>query len=284
MPRAGDGDRVADAVARLRRADGDAGLLADDLQLLHRVRSLQVGGDQQRGVALALEPQRSLPASVVLPAPCRPASMITVGGFLANTSRRVSPPRIAISSSLTILMTCCAGFSAAETSAPVARCLIFAMNSRTTGSATSASSSAIRISRQVASMSAGVSRPLPRRFEKTVESRSERVSNTLMPHRSAGKPEQVAPFEQGGDGLGLDRGRGRVAFVVERTKDGPARPRSLKWVKGRSFQSMRPSVRAGSHGSWLVSLRGTSPAYLGCLGDNPCAQQMGRHGPKGRCA
>ena len=38
--------------------------------------------------------------------------MITVGGFLANCSRRVSPPRIATSSSLTILMTCCAGLSA----------------------------------------------------------------------------------------------------------------------------------------------------------------------------
>ena len=54
----------------------------------------------------------SLAASVVLPEPCRPASMITVGGVLANRSRRVSPPRIAISSSLTILMTCWAGLSA----------------------------------------------------------------------------------------------------------------------------------------------------------------------------
>ena len=58
-----------------------------------------------------------------------------------------------MSSSLTILMTCCAGFSAPETSAPVARSLIRAMNARTTGSATSASSRAMRISRQVASMS-----------------------------------------------------------------------------------------------------------------------------------
>ena len=38
--------------------------------------------------------------------------MITVGGCLANCSRRVSPPRIATSSSLTILMTCWAGLSA----------------------------------------------------------------------------------------------------------------------------------------------------------------------------
>ena len=56
----GHRDRVADAVARLGREDRHAGLLADDLQLLHRVGPLQVGGDQQRGVPLALEPQREL--------------------------------------------------------------------------------------------------------------------------------------------------------------------------------------------------------------------------------
>ena len=39
----------------------------------------------------------SLPAKVVLPEPWRPASMITVGGFLANCRRRCSPPRIATS-------------------------------------------------------------------------------------------------------------------------------------------------------------------------------------------
>ena len=93
--------------------------------------------------------------------------MITVGGFLANRSRRVSPPRIWTSSSFTILMTCCAGFSACETSAPAARSLTRAMNCRTTGSATSASSRAMRISRAVASMSAWDSRPLPRSEEKT---------------------------------------------------------------------------------------------------------------------
>ncbi len=120
----------------------------------------------------------SLAASVVLPPPCSPASMITVGGTLANRSRRASPPRISMSSSLTILMTCWAGFSASETSAPAARSRTRAMNCRTTGSATSASSSAIRISRQVASMSAADSRPRPRRAEKTCVSRSERVSNT----------------------------------------------------------------------------------------------------------
>ncbi len=64
-------------------------------------------------------------------------------------------------------MTCWAGLSASETSAPLARSLTLDMNSRTTGSATSASSRAIRISRQVASMSAWDSRPRPRSEEKT---------------------------------------------------------------------------------------------------------------------
>ncbi len=104
--------------------------------------------------------------------------MITVGGCLANRSRRVSPPRTLTSSSLTILMTCWAGLSAWETSAPRARSLTAPMNALTTGSATSASSSAMRISRAVASMSASESRPLPRSLVKTAESRSESVSNT----------------------------------------------------------------------------------------------------------
>ena len=105
--------------------------------------------------------------------------MITVGGVFANRSRRVSPPRIATSSSLTILMTCCAGLSAPLTSSPRARSLTAPTNSLTTGSATSASSSAIRISRAVASMSASESRPLPRRFLKVSASRSESVANTV---------------------------------------------------------------------------------------------------------
>ena len=71
----------------------------------------------------SLSQSASLAASVVLPAPWRPASMITVGPDLAYRSRRVSPPRISTSSSLTILTTCWAGFSAPLTSSPRARSL-----------------------------------------------------------------------------------------------------------------------------------------------------------------
>ena len=56
----GHGDRVADAVAGLGREDGDADLVAVDLQLLDGVRALQVAGDQHRRLALLLQPQREL--------------------------------------------------------------------------------------------------------------------------------------------------------------------------------------------------------------------------------
>ena len=53
-------DRVADAVARLGGEDVDPGLAGHDRQLLHGVGALQVGGDQQRRVALALQPAAEL--------------------------------------------------------------------------------------------------------------------------------------------------------------------------------------------------------------------------------
>src|ERR1700754_2903933 len=84
-----------------------------------------------------------------------------------------------MSSSWTILMICWAGLSACETSAPRARSFRLKMKDLTTGSATSASSSARRISRAVASMSASVSLPLPRSLVKIPDRRSLRLSNTV---------------------------------------------------------------------------------------------------------
>ena len=122
----------------------------------------------------------SFPANVVFPDPWSPASMMTVGGFLANWSRRCSPPRIATSSSFTICTTCCAGFSALFTSSPSARSRTFAVKSLTTCRATSASRRARRISRTVPSTSAGVSFPFVRRLRKVSVSRSESVPNVAM--------------------------------------------------------------------------------------------------------
>src|SRR4051794_5670682 len=143
--------------------------------------------------------------------------MITVGGFFAYRISRVSPPRIVTSSSLTILMTCCAGLRAPETSDPRARSFTAAMNALTTGSATSASSRATRISRAVESMSASESLPLPRREVKTLSSRSLKVSNIGPQHVGGGSPRLIGgpkcgedvvldPAAQGGvSDLGLPR-------------------------------------------------------------------------------
>ena len=169
---------VAAHVAALGREDGDAGALADDLELGDGVGALEVGRDEERRVPWSLSHLPSLPAKVVLPEPCRPASMMTVGGCLAKRIVRVCPPRIATSSSCTILTTCWAGLSAWLTSAPRARSRTEWVNRLTTGSATSASSRARRMSRIVALTSDSVSRPLPRRFLKVAVSRSDRDANT----------------------------------------------------------------------------------------------------------
>jgi hypothetical protein len=71
---------VAEDIAALGREDRHPGALRHDLQLGDGVGALQVGGHEQRRVALILEPEPSLPARVVLPEPCRPTSMMTVGG------------------------------------------------------------------------------------------------------------------------------------------------------------------------------------------------------------
>src|SRR5918992_953871 len=104
-------------------------------------------------------------------------------------------------------MTCCAGLSAWDTSTPRARSLTALMKARTTGRATSASSSAMRISRAVASMSASVSLPLPRRPVKTLSRRSERGSNTARPQKVTGA-RRVAPSDSEGTApLGPSSGR-----------------------------------------------------------------------------
>jgi len=55
-----DRDRVANTIARFRGEHRDPGALAEHLQLLYGVRALQVGGDEHRRMALALEPAGQL--------------------------------------------------------------------------------------------------------------------------------------------------------------------------------------------------------------------------------
>src|ERR1035437_3238079 len=124
------------------------------------------------------ESQRaSFPAEVVLPEPCSPTIRNTLGGSLAKRSLDSWLPRILISSSWTILVTCWAGERAVRTSSPMAFTLMFSMSCLTTLKLTSASSSAMRISRKAPSMFSAESFPSPRRFLKTRCSFSDRLSN-----------------------------------------------------------------------------------------------------------
>ena len=178
--RAGHRDRVADAVAGLGGEDGHADALAVDLELLDGVGALEVGGDQHRGLALLLEPQRELGRQRRLAGAleagehddrraglgvAQPAGLAAedrdelVVDDLDDLLGRVERPADLLAA------------GALLDGAPT--------NSFTTGRATSASSSAMRISRAVASMSASDSLPLPRRFLKVSASRSERVANTV---------------------------------------------------------------------------------------------------------
>ena len=121
----------------------------------------------------------SFPAEVVLPEPCRPTSMMTVGGFELMLSRLSVPPMSAVSSSSTILTTVCAAVNVSSTSCPMARSFTRFTKSFTTLKLTSASRSAIRISRMASFTSSSVSLPCPRSFLKIPCRRSDRFSNSI---------------------------------------------------------------------------------------------------------
>ena len=101
----------------------------------------------------------SLPQNVVLPAPCNPHIMMIVGGLLATSSFALVLPISAMSSSLTILITCCAGLKLFKISCPTAFSLTFAMKSFATERLTSASKSAMRTSRIAVFISSSVNLP-----------------------------------------------------------------------------------------------------------------------------
>src|ERR1700730_10356080 len=121
--------------------------------------------------------EASLAAVEVLPEPWRPASMMIVGGFEAETSPTVLPPSIRTSSSWTILITCWPGVRDLSTSSPRASAFTCWRKVRTAGRATSASSSATRISRRASSISFSVSRPRERSLRKMSSRRLPSVSN-----------------------------------------------------------------------------------------------------------
>ena len=117
-------------------------------------------------------------AVVVLPAPCRPASSTMAGGCARRLSGRTPSPMTRTSSSWMILISAWPGVRLLWISCPTTCALTSSMKVLTTGSATSASSSAMRTWRRVSAMFSSVSRPRPRRPSTTDARRAESLSNT----------------------------------------------------------------------------------------------------------
>ena len=88
--------------------------------------------------------------------------MMIMGGLSGALSLTLVLPMRAISSSLTILMTCCAGLRDLRISCPTAFSLTLLMKSLATNRLTSASKSATRTSRMACLISSSES--LPRAF------------------------------------------------------------------------------------------------------------------------
>src|SRR5699024_2120346 len=121
----------------------------------------------------------NLPVVVVLPAPCRPTIIITVGERSATAILLCSPPIKFVNSSLTTLITCCPGVKLSITSCPTARSLIRLIKSLTTLKLTSASSKARRTSRVISLTSCSATFPLPVIFLIVLCKRSANPSNAM---------------------------------------------------------------------------------------------------------
>ena len=129
----------------------------------------------------------SLPAIVVLPAPCKPASRMTAGVVEPNSTFAFVPPMSFVISSLTILMTCWPGVRLSSTSAPTARSVTAFTKLLTTVKFTSASSSASFTSRMASFTSFSLSFPFPESFLNTFCSLEESPSNAIAIPRSCRK-------------------------------------------------------------------------------------------------
>ena len=128
----------------------------------------------------SISQRASLPAVVVLPAPCRPANKRTTGGCARNSKRSRSPFIKATSSLCRMPTKACPGERLAVTSAPSAFCFTRSMKALTTGNATSASSSAMRTSRRLSETFSSVMRPRPRRVSTVRDRRVVRFSKSAM--------------------------------------------------------------------------------------------------------
>ena len=118
-----------------------------------------------------------MPTVVVLPEPCSPAIRITAGGATASSRPAFSPPMTAVSSRCTTPTSAWPGVRLPITSSPSAFSFTRATKSFTTGSATSASRSAIRTSRRDSATFSSVSRASPRSCFTTRAKRWVRLSS-----------------------------------------------------------------------------------------------------------
>ena len=125
----------------------------------------------------------SFAALVVLPEPCRPTSITTVGGWGAIARRWAEPPSSSTSSSRTTLTTCCPGVSDWSTSCPTALTRTRSMKPFTTLKLTSASSRATRTSRRASWMFSSVNRPNPRSRSRMPVRRLVRLSSIEFYHQ-----------------------------------------------------------------------------------------------------
>src|SRR5579875_1796418 len=124
---------------------------------------------------------------VVLPEPCRPTSMMTLGGGPPRSSLFLPsvPPSTSMSSSLTIESTCCAGERLPMTSAPMAFCFTRSTNWRATRRFTSASIKARRTSRRATLTSSSVNLPCPLKLVKIPSRRFDKLSNIAIRAKSS---------------------------------------------------------------------------------------------------
>src|SRR3954464_10418551 len=140
------------------------------------------------------------------------------------------------------------------TSAPTALGRTSSMNWRTTGRATSASSSAVRTSRSAASTSASVSAPRPRSRSNTSPRRLLRPSNILLPRPRP--PKQISRRCANLRGSAELPGGGtyKSARPIERPGYKACRPRSQKGLPSDANPLIQNNYRPIPGWSLLVFL------------------------------
>ncbi len=193
---------------------------------------------------------------VVLPAPCRPAIRMTAGGCVARSMSDTPAPIVAVSSRCTMPTSACPGESEPATSAPSALSLTRAMKSRTTGSATSASSSAMRTSRSISCTLASVMRAWPRivltrRLMRSVREEAMAVGRPGGPEPRHYTVRMILSFGSAAPVLAIPSAAALAGYGAAAVLAGPAGAASEPAADAASAASRR-RVRAALVFGWLA--------------------------------